>query len=232
MSRRRPQTESELVDLVRSIDAAAPDELHRRVEELVAERSGRRRRAALPTRSARNAGLARWRLGGAVGLAVALAVAFVVGLPGGGSALTLRAASALTLRPATEAAPGESPRNRAQLAAAVDGIPFPYWHDRFGWRSTGARSDRISGRTVTTVFYANDRGQRIGYAIVAGAPAPHASGGTLTWRGGTAYRMLTVNGSQVVTWLRDGRMCVISGRGVSSATLLVLASWDDRGTAA
>ncbi len=31
----------------------------------------------------------------------------------------------------------------------------------------------------------------------------------------------------VVTWLRDGHLCVVSGRGVSSATLLRLASWSD-----
>ena len=24
-----------------------------------------------------------------------------------------------------------------QLAAAVNGVKFPYWEDRFGWRSTG-----------------------------------------------------------------------------------------------
>jgi hypothetical protein len=28
-----------------------------------------------------------------------------------------------------------------------------------------------------------------------------------------------------VTWLRDGHLCVLSGRGVSGATLLRLASW-------
>ena len=31
----------------------------------------------------------------------------------------------------------------------------------------------------------------------------------------------------VVTWLRDGHLCVVSGHGVSSATLLKLASWSD-----
>jgi hypothetical protein len=68
-----------------------------------------------------------------------------------------------------------------QLATAVDGVTFPYWEDRFAWRSTGARTDRLDGRTVTTVFYAN----------------------------------------------RDGRMCVLSGKGVSGATLLALAGWSD-----
>ena len=37
MSERPPRTESELIELVRSIDVRAPEALHRRVEELVAE---------------------------------------------------------------------------------------------------------------------------------------------------------------------------------------------------
>ena len=56
------------------------------------------------------------------------------------------------------------------------------------------------------------------------------SGGVVSMRDGTAYRLLTVNGVAVVTWLRDGRLCVVSGRGVSGDRLLALASWD--GTAA
>jgi hypothetical protein len=49
----------------------------------------------------------------------------------------------------------------------------------------------------------------------------------IAWRGGVSYRLLTENGAAVVTWLRDGHLCVVSGRGVSSATLLRLASWSD-----
>ena len=49
----------------------------------------------------------------------------------------------------------------------------------------------------------------------------------IAWRGGVSYRLLTENGAAVVTWLRDGHLCVASGRGVSSATLLRLASWSD-----
>jgi hypothetical protein len=221
MSDPRPHTESELVDLVRSIDVQAPEALHRRVQALIAEQARPRRRRR---RSARP-----FAVGGALALAVVAAAALVVGLAGGGaSTLTVREAAALSRRSATMAAPAENPRNGAQLAAAVDGVAFPYWEERFGWRSTGARSDRLAGRTVTTVFYANARGQRIGYAIVAGTPAPHVSGGAVAWRDGTPYRLLSEGASQVVTWQRDGRLCVVSGRGVTGATLLRLASWDDR----
>jgi hypothetical protein len=234
MSERPSHTESELVEFLRSIDVRAPDALHQRVEALVAERSPRgRSRRPLGTRASAGLRPLGWRLGGAIAIVAAAAVALVLGLTGGGSAaLNVRQASASTLRPATMAAPPENPLRRAQLAVAVDGVAFPYWEDRFGWRSTGARTDRIGGRPVTTVFYANGRGQRIGYAIVAGTPAPRVGGGVVVWRGGTPYRLSTDGALRVVTWLRDGHLCVVAGRGVSSATLLALASGDDRRTVA
>jgi hypothetical protein len=210
------QRESELVDFVRAIDVRAPQELHRRVQALVAERapSRRRRQAAI-----------RWGLCGAVALAALAAVLAVSVSGGGGSTLTLRTTVALTLRPATMAAPVENPHNGAMLAASVDGVAFPYWAESFGWRSTGARSDRVDRRTVKTVFYADDHGHWIGYAIVAGTPAPPVGGGVVEWRGATPYRSFTQDGAQVVTWLRHGHLCVVAGHGVSAATLLALASW-------
>jgi hypothetical protein len=111
------------------------------------------------------------------------------------------------------------------LTAAVDGVAFPYWEDALGWRATGARTDAVGGRAITTVFYANRAGSQIGYAIVGGLPAPHTSGGAVVQLGPTQYRLLRVNGETVVTWQRDGRMCVLAGRGVAPATLLHLASW-------
>ncbi len=54
----------------------------------------------------------------------------------------------------------------------------------------------------------------------------------IAWRGGVSYRLLSKNGAAVVTWLRDGHLCVVSGRGVSSATLLGLASWSDHDSTA
>jgi hypothetical protein len=141
--------------------------------------------------------------------------------------MSLREASAPTLRAATAAAPPQSAGNRTQLAVAVDGVSFPYWADRFGWRSTGTRSDRVGGHAITTVFYADGHGDRIGYAIVAGTPPRVGDDGIVTWRGQARYRVSFANGAAVVTWLRDGHMCVMSGRGVSGATLLRLASWNE-----
>jgi hypothetical protein len=217
----RPKTEAELLEAIRSVDVGAPRELHERVRAMVADsRPERGRSSAFP---------AGWRLGTAgAALALAAIVLALVLAGGGAGGLSLRQASALTTRPATMAAPAESRHDREQLAASVDGIPFPYWGERFGWRSQGARLDRVGGRTVKTVFYVDGNGHRVGYAIVAGSPAPKIGAGTVRWRSGTPYRLITVGDAKVVTWQRNGHLCVISGRGVDGATLLTLASWDDR----
>jgi hypothetical protein len=105
-------------------------------------------------------------------------------------------------------------------------VSFPYWRERFGWRSSGARSDSVAGRTVTTVFYSDAHGRRVGYAIVSG-PAWTTQGGTVIWHGDTSYRVLDQHGATVVTWQRDGHLCVVAGRGVSAPTLLRLAGWSN-----
>jgi hypothetical protein len=229
VSRPRPRNESELVEYVRSSDVRAPDELHRKVDALIDARSpGARRRLSADRAGAR--GRSRFALGFAATIAIAALLVVVVagGLSGGGSAgPSVRQTAALTLRGATAPAPAESRSHRGQLAVAVDGVAFPYWEDHFGWRSTGARSDSLGGRAVTTVFYEDARGRRLGYAIVAGTPAPRTSGGAVIRRGGVPYRLLSENGTRAITWLRDGHLCVVSGRGVSNATLLRLASWVD-----
>jgi hypothetical protein len=231
MSEPSPHTESELVEFVRSADVRAPDALHGRVRALVDERSPARRRRRFARRSIfassprRGHGSLGLRLGGVVALAVAVA-ALVLALAGGGApTVSSRQVSKLTLREATAPAPEESMASRGQLTAAVQGVAFPYWKDRFGWRATGMRTDRVDGRTVTTVFYGDRQGGRIGYAIVSGTTASRPRPGRLAWWSGTPYRLLSVNGTPTVTWLRRGHLCVVSGRGVDSATLLRLASW-------
>src|SRR5277367_2842403 len=141
----RPRNEDELVELIRSIDVGAPQQLHERVAAMTAGRG--QRKAGAP----RALSGVRLRLGAAATAVAALAAALALALSGsGGSGLSLEQASAVALRPATIVAPGESSSDHAQLTAAVDGISFPYWGDRFGWRSSGARVDRIGGRTIKT----------------------------------------------------------------------------------
>jgi len=235
----RTRTESELVEFVRSSDVRAPDSLHRQVQALVAARGGPAREH--PRRAPRAPDLPRPHflrprlspprlIGVAAAVAVA-AIALVAGLGrGGSSTLSMpQTAAPMLTSAATMPAPPQSRANPAKLAAAVDGVKFPYWANRFGWRSTGMRDDRMDGRAVTTVFYSDSRGHRIGYAIVAGTPAPRLdSGGVATWRRGVTYRMLSAGGVAIVTWLRDGHLCMVAGRGVSGATLLKLAGWSDR----
>jgi hypothetical protein len=236
MSDPRPSTEAELVDFLRSIDVPAPDSLHHEVQALIDARSRRGARRPGAGRGTRRgtrpfAGAPRLAAVGAI-LAAILAVAIAFESSGGGSStLSLGNASALTLRPATTGPPGESSANGAQLEAGVDGVSFPYWGERFGWRATGTRTDRLDGRTVRTIFYANARGARIGYAIVAGGSPPQLSGGVVSRHDGTPYRLLSQHGAPVVMWLRRGHLCIVSGRHVSGATLLRLASWDERSRA-
>ncbi len=245
---REHAAELRVAELVSAVDVRAPQTLHRRVQELVdahpASRrraGGRRREGAAGERGGVFGGVLNGRLRPTL---AAMAVAAVAGaalalLTGGGThraaqpaGPSLSAASRLTLSAATTGAPRESPMHSKQLNVAVDGVAFPYWKERFGWRASGTRTDTIGGRSVTTVFYAGPSGKRIGYAIVGGMPAPATSGGTLVWHRGVPYRLQQVGAVPVVTWQRDGRLCVLSGRGVSGATLVRLASWSEAPTAA
>lgn len=240
----RAAEQERVAELVRTVDVRAPETLHRRVQEMVAARPASRRRA----RSGAGDGAPGGARGGALRgrlrpTLAAMAVAAIAGaalavLTGGGTHRTAQpagpsvsAASRLTLSAATTAAPRESRAHAAQLDVAVDGVAFPYWKERFGWRTTGARTDTIGGRSVTTVFYSGPRARQIGYAIVGGTPAPATSGGAVVWHRGVPYRLQQVGGVPVVTWQRHGRLCVLSGRGVGVATLVRLASWGESGTA-
>ena len=173
----------------------------------------------------------RWRgalLGlGALGTAAALlwTVALLTGSQAG---LTVAQAATLATRPAR--IPVSEPRNDGvtlpHLRAA--GLPFPYWEDRFDWRAEGARKDRLDGRPETTVFYRRD-GKSVAYTIVSGKSLPIAPGAQTITRAGTVLTSYSIRGTRVVTWLRRGHTCVLSGRGVPLQALLKLAVWRGRG---
>lgn len=225
-------TEEQIAKLAASVKA--PESLHERVQEMVEQAEAGthkgRRRSAVRRWSTGAWGPVTWspaRFGLAATAAAGLAAAAIgVGLSGGGSSgLTVEKAAALTLRPATMAAPRESPANHAQLETSVEGVAFPYWRERFGWRSAGARVDEVAGRSVTTVFYTDRAGRWIGYAIASGR-SPQLTGGTVRWSSrGIPYSVSTQDGATVVAWPRKGHLCVVSGRGVDTSTLLRLAGW-------
>ncbi|HYB27137.1 MAG TPA: hypothetical protein VEF89_11030 [Solirubrobacteraceae bacterium] len=193
--------------------------------------SVRMRHRALSARPARRR--ARWltprRLGLGLG-APAVTLATILALIAGGEpGLTVAQAATLAARPAvaTVAEPPDGRVTLPRLRAA--GLPFPYWEDRFGWRATGARTDRIDGRVMTTVFYRRGA-QRIAYTIVSGKPLATGAGvRTLTRARTQLASFSTAGGQRVVTWLRQGHTCVLSGRDVPAAALFQLAAWRAHG---
>jgi anti-sigma factor RsiW len=168
----------------------------------------------------------------ALGLAgVAGALAWTIAAVGGGqAALTVAQAATIAVRPATAGVAEPATDDHVALPGVqADGMPFPYWEDRFGWHATGERTDHIDGRRLTTVFYRRGA-ERIAYTIVSGdALAPVAAART-TVRAGTMLAGSWSGGRPVVTWLRLGHTCVLSGgRGVSFGALLKLAGWRAHG---
>jgi hypothetical protein len=164
---------------------------------------------------------------GLAGAAGALVWTFV-GLGGGQAALTVAEAATIAARPATAvvAKPPDDDVTLPRVRAA--GLPFPYWEDRFGWRATGVRTDVVGGHTLTTVFYRRGT-QHIAYTIVAGGALSPAAGAHTAVRAGTILTTSTTGGRQVVTWLRQGHTCVLSGRGVPVAAMAQLAAWRGHG---
>jgi hypothetical protein len=169
---------------------------------------------------------------GGSALAVLAAIVIAASLGGHGSSmLRLPAYVTFAARPATIAAPAKAPGHGGLLAIAVDGLAFPDWEHSNGWRAVGVRADLLRGHAVTTVFYADASGARIGYSIVAPPPPP------LTWpkrstvvsRAHVHYWVQTVGGVPVIAWTHAGHRCVLSGRGVSSKLLLALATGQGHG---
>jgi hypothetical protein len=203
------------IHAVRALDEAAPMALREQVERMRERSAPRRRRTK------------RYGLVGALttaGACLAVALAVIVG--SGASGPTLAQAAAFTIMPATGPAPTHSFDGTLNLD--VDGVPYPYWKDDFGWKASGSRVDKFHGRTATTVFYTKGN-RRIGYTIVTGKPVSVSGSPTVTFRRGTRFRSVAVRGNTVLTWVRRGHSCILSGVNVSRAHLLKLAGWKDAG---
>lgn len=206
------QEQRRAVRIVRAAAVPAPASVRERIE------SARRPRVRPARRRSR--GLVT-SLAAALAAAVLLAVLVLSGGTPGGP--TVVQAASLTKHGPSAAAPAHSDGSR-RVSVAVDGIPFPYWSDAFGWRTSGVRSDRLDGRRATTVFY--DRGgRRIGYTIVSGKALPTPSGVRAAVRKGTTFRSFPHEGRVIVTWRRAGHTCVLTGDRVPLESLLALAAW-------
>ena len=131
--------------------------------------------------------------------------------------------------------PGERRWRRPRKARATlrpergrrRGIRFPYWGERFGWRSSGRGSTGSRGELPDGLLQRRSRPHgrlrdRRGQSGSRGAGA-----GREEWRAGTLYRLGRARGAEVVTWKRGGHLCIVAGRGVSGSTLLALASWHE-----
>jgi len=184
-------------------------------QSAAAASSATRRRRWIARRPVLGFGLA----GAAATVTLALAT-----LGGGAAGLTVAQAATIAVRPAIATVP--EPRDDSvtlpQLRAA--GLPFPYWEDRFGWRATGMRRDRLDGQLLTTVFYRR-RHELIAYTIVDGPPLPAGTSARTILRAGTSVKALPTGEASTVTWLRDGHSCVLSGVGVPLEDLVKLAAW-------
>lgn len=207
------------VTMLRALDQPAPASLRSRVDELTGARERPARRP-----------LHRWRralvLPGATVLAVVVA-AIVILTNGGAAAPTVPQTARLALAAATLPAPRVDSADPRQLAVSAAGIPFPNWAATSRWASSGARTDRIGGRMVTTVFYRNPKGVEVGYSISSGAPLSGAHGGTFHAYG-TTFTLARAGSGNFITWVRAGHTCVIAGHSVGYATLLSLAGADGR----
>jgi anti-sigma factor RsiW len=204
------------VAALRGADVQAPARLRQRIE---AERS----RPSAPVRRRRLA------IGGALaGAAAAVALTLALVAPSGSGGPTVVEAAQLSGLPAMQASVPVDPENPKLLAANVAGVPFPNLHADFVWHEAGSRSDDLDGRRTKTVFYER-AGQRIGYTILPGDPVDPPDGARQTVQNGVRLSTARDGAGAIVTWLRGGRTCVLSGSGVSAKDLREVASWKGDG---
>lgn len=250
-------SDEELADLARLADGTLPPERRAQVEARVAaspeltQIAGRQAAALEALRGTANIGAParlrgdierrrdahrakRRRPFGVIGRApvvaaaavlLALALVLPAAFTGGPSVAD---AAALAQRVPTQGAPAGVPGKPQLLQAQVDGVPFPDYAAKFGWKPIGARHDDPSGRHATTVYYRKG-GRTIAYTIVSGDALDHPSGARTTKRGGTEYRTFRHGGRWAVTWERGGRTCVLSGKAATPAELVALADWRGKG---
>jgi hypothetical protein len=166
----------------------------------------------------------RHRLGLALASTAAVALALVVialQSEEGSTEPSLASVSKTATLTPTEAAPrpvGGTPPN---LDANVENLVFPDWQAKFDWEAVGRRDDTLSGRAVTTVFYRNPDGARLGYAVVSGDELGGEPPGREVIREGKTYHVASAGRRTIVTWTQEGHTCVIAAPATVPSTRLV-----------
>jgi hypothetical protein len=199
-------------------DVRAPQSLREGIER---ERERAARRARAPFWRRHRLGLAVASTAAAA-LVVAVIALQVDETPTEPSLATVSAAARLD---ATEPAPRSVGGTPPQLDAKVGRLVFPNWEAKFGWKAVGRRDDSLSGRPVTTVFYRNPEGVRLGYAVVSGAELDAEPPGREVTRNGKAYHVARAGGRTIVIWTQQGHTCVMNApSAVPSSRLVDLAA--------
>jgi hypothetical protein len=170
----------------------------------------------------------RHRLGLAVaGVAAAALAAVAIALQTGsnGTEPSLTKVYAATQLPPTKAAPARLGGSPPVLDAKVGNLKFPDWQQKFGWKAVGRRADSLSGRPVTTVFYRNPEGARLGYSVVSGDPLGGKPPGRQVTRKGNTYHVARDGEHTTVTWTQQGHTCaIVASSTVPQANLVDLAA--------
>ncbi len=193
--------------IVRALHHAATTE---RAPAQLRERLERQRREGQRSRFGRGLPVLGARAWSGVATIVAAAVvAAVLLIPGGApGSPSISAAATLAVRGSTLTAPRIDPADNYSLTARVGDLRFPNWEAQHpGWVAVGARTDRLGNRDVTTVYYKHGH-QTVAYSIVS-TPELASSG----------VKSFMLNGRTVFTWRERGHTCLLSGVGVTAATL-------------
>ena len=199
-------------------DVRAPQSLREAIER---DRERAAARARAPFWRRHRLGLAA---AGATAAALA-AVAITVGTGGNDTEPSLTEVYATARLDPTEAAPPPLGGAPPVLAAEVGNLAFPDWQKSFGWKAVGRREDELSGRAVTTVFYRNPDGARLGYAVVAGDALGGNPPGREVTRKGNTYNVARSGERTIVTWTQQGHTCVIAAPAtVPRSSLVALAA--------
>jgi hypothetical protein len=194
---------------------ATPPTLHASLRALRAPAAPRRR----PGRLA---------LAGAVAVTTLVAVLAIALTAGSPSSPTVAEAAAVATRAATAPSPTRDAAHPTLTRASFDGVRYPDWEERFGWRVAGQRTDSIGGRATRTVFYRHTH-HRVGYTVISGEPLKRPAGAQRLVVNGLEMYRYRDGRNTVVTFVRNGHTCVLAGYVHFASTLPKLASWDGDG---